>query len=612
MKIKRLEIKVKTMKKFNIILTICLMIALVSCNDDFLDKLPETAIGRENFFNTEEDLNLASLNLYDFPSTGIYTSEAYTTTDNAWSTGNVELKTMMTTSPSSTTITGGWTWEALRNINFFLENFDNAELSTDRLNHFEGLGRFFRARFYVTKVKRYSDVPWVDQVVNTNDDDILFAGRDSRAFVVDKLMEDYEFAIQHVDEETAAGAVDRWLVKADYLRFLIYEGTFRKYHPELGLESTANLFLNRAVEIAADVMREGKFSIYNTGNSMEDYGSLFYSQNLTSNPEIIFARIYESDVLNGDGGEGVFGNYETYPLKDLLQAYLMADGTFYSSQLNYQTFEFVQEFENRDPRLYQTFAYPGWILERSGTYAQGAGLYVQQLAKNFSGYHQIKGFYNTQDWAERNGIDVPLYRYAEVLLNYAEAKAELGQLTQNDLDISINLLRHRAGMPLMTLNPPIDPVKAQKYSNVTSSQRAEILEIRRERRIEMALEGLRHDDLMRWEAGAFLENEPQGIYFSRLGRHDLTGDGIEDVILLPASESIPAVREQNSLGAVIQYYRVGSFGEDVSLYLSGPTSGTVQIIQDAGTFVSPKYYYRPIPRTQMALNPELKQIFGWD
>lgn len=600
------------MKKYITILASGLLGTMVSCNDSFLDKLPETAIGRENFYNTEDDLNLAVYNLYDFPSTSIYTAEAYAMTDNAWSTGNVELKNMMTGTPSSSTITSGWTWGQLRNVNFFLENFNKAKVSRDRLNHFEGLARFFRARFYVAKVKRYSDVPWIDQVLNTDDDHILHGERDSRETVVANIMDDYEFAISHVDEFSAAGAVNRWVTKADYLRFLIYEGTYRKYHQELNLGTTADRFLERAVEVAQDIMANGGFRIYTTGKPMEDYGTLFYSQNLTTNPEIIFARMYEADVLNGDSGEGVFGNYETYPVKDLLQAYLMADGSFYSSRPGYQRYEFVQEFENRDPRLYQTFAYPGWELKRSGTYAQGAGLYVQQMAKNFSGYHQIKGFYNTQDWVERNSIDVPLYRYAEVLLNYAEAKAELGQLTQQDLDISINILRQRVGMPHMTLHPDIDPMKEAKYPNVRSAQRAEIYEIRRERRVELALEGLRHDDLMRWEAGAALEKAPQGIYFSRLGRHDMTGNGVVDVILLPASESIPAEREQNSLGVTIQYYRVGTFGQDVSLFLAEPTSGNVQIIQDVGTFVAPKYYYRPVPRSQVALNPQLKQIFGWD
>lgn len=599
------------MKRLSIFI-VALACTLSSCNDDYLNKLPETSIGKENFFNTEEDLILYSYNMYDFPGTGIYTSEAYSMTDNAWSTGNVELKTIMTTNANATTITGGWGWAQLRNVNFFLENYSNAKIAEDRLKHYEGLGRFFRARLYVDKVKRYSDVPWVDRVVGTDSEEILFAGRDTRETVVQKILEDYEFAISNIDVSSPRGAVNRWVAKADFARFALYEGTYRKYHPELGLGGSADGLLRRAAEIAKDIMTNSSFRIYTTGKPGEDYGTIFASQDLSSNQEVIFARYYQADVLNGDSGEGVFGNYETFPVKDLLQSYLMADGKFYSSQAGYQQNEFVKEFQNRDPRLYQTFAYPGWELKRSGTYAQGAGIYVQQLAKNFSGYHQIKGFYNTTDWTTRNNMDVPLYRLAEVLLIFAEAKAELGELSQNDLDVSVNLLRKRAGMPDMTLNPAVDPVLAARFANITSSQRSEVLEIRRERRVELAFEGFRFDDLMRWEAGKLLEAEPQGIYFSSLGKHDVTGDGIPDIIFLPSSESIPNEKETNSLGKVFQYYRVGQFGQDVSVFFANPTSGNIQIVQDAGTFESPKHYYRPVPQAQVTLNPNLKQIFGWE
>lgn len=602
------------MKMFKKYIYIGLVLAggLSSCNDDFLEKLPETSIGRENFFNTEEDLKLAIYNLYDFPSTGIYTSDAYNLTDNAWSTGNVELKTIMTTEASSNTISSGWTWNNLRNINFFLENFEKAKLSEARLNHYEGLARFFRARFYVDKIKRYSDVPWIEEVVTTQNDLVLYGERDSREFVVSKILEDYEFAVEWVDANTPKGSVDKWVILADYTRFLLYEGTYRKYHAELNLQNTANSFLEKAVLYATQIMESGKFSVYSTGKPESDYLSLFSSQDLSSNPEIIMARFYEFELLNGDGGEGVFGNYETSPLKDLVQAYLMEDGSYYSQQANYENFEFVKEFEGRDPRLSQTFAFPGWVLKRSGTYAQGAGLYVQQLQKNFSGYHQIKGFYNTQDQKERNNMDVPLYRYAEVLLNYAEAKAELGQLTQQDLDKSINLLRRRVGMVDMKMNPSVDPFQAEKHPNVQGSQRAEILEIRRERRIELALEGYRFDDIMRWANGKNFEKKPAGIYFSTLGKHDLTGDGIDDIYLLPASESIPVNKESNSLGVPLQYYRVGTFGQDVNVFLENGDSGTMQLIQNPGNFVAPKHYYRPIPRNQVSLNPNLKQIFDWN
>ncbi len=606
-----LKININKFTRLPIIVSL-LTLSISSCNDKYLDLHPETNIGVGNFFNTEADLNLYANSMYDFPGTGIYTSDAYTLTDNAWSTGNVELKTMMTSIPTSATITSGWDWSGLRKVNIFLANFKKAQITQEKLNHFEGLGRFFRARFYVNKVKRYSDVPWIDVPVGTGDQEILFASKDSREAVVNKIIEDYEFATNNINVTADNGAVNRWVAKADFARFLLYEGTYRKYHPELKLEASAPAILEKAAAVAKDIMDSGKFNLYNTGNPESDYGKLFYQTDLIGNPEIIMPRRYAANILNGDSGDGVFGNYETFPLKDLLQAYLMKDGTFYSSQPNYQQKEFVDEFRDRDPRLKQTYAYPGWVLERSGTYAQGAGLYVQQLAKNFSGYHQIKGFYNTTIQDARNGIDVPIYRYAEILLIYAEAKAELGQITQADLDLSINKLRNRAGMPNLSLSVPIDPVQESKFPNVSGSTTGLILEIRRERRVELALEGYRHDDLMRWAAGKSLEMEPQGIYFSSLGKKDLTGDGHPDIYLIPATEAIPNNKESNALGKVLQYYRVGSFGQDVSVFLGGPTAGNIQIIQDIGNFVTPKYYYRPIPQAQKALNPALTQIFGWE
>jgi hypothetical protein len=290
----------------------------------------------------------------------------------------------------------------------------------------------------------------------------------------------------------------------------------------------------------------------------------------------------------------------------------MSDGTFYSSQVGYETKMFVEEFENRDPRLKQTYAYPGWELINTSTYAQGGGIYVQKLQKNFTGYHQIKGFINNTDQTYINGIDFPVLRYAEVLLNYAEAKAELGTLSQTDLDLTVNQLRDRAGMPHLSLNPPVEPLQETKYPSLTSSQKSEILEIRRERRIEFALEGYRYDDLMRWGAGKIIEMEPKGLYFPGLGKYDLTGDGVEDIVLLDISESIPAEKEENSLGVKLIYYRVGPQDSDANVYISGNNQGYIESVKDRGTFVDPKYYYRPIPQSDVAVNPNLTQILGWD
>ncbi len=585
-------------------------ISLSACKKDFLDRQPQTGIGSENFFNNEQDLKLYVSNLYDFPGVGIFNNDG--ATDNAATTGFAEMKTMMIGTPSPSTINDGWDWAQLRRVNYFLVNFKKAPLSSETLNHYEGIARFFRARFYVEKVKRYSDVPWYSEPINTNDDELLMKGRDPRAFIVDKIMEDFAFAAEHVKEASESGAVNRWIVKGYQANFALYEGTTRRYRKELELSNTAEKYLQLARDVSSEIMKSGKYSVYTTGKPAEDYSNLFIQADLKGNPEVMLAVYNESGLRNSGWNETVFGNYEVSPAKDLLQDYLMKDGSYYTSQAGYQTFSFVKEFENRDPRLSQTYAAPGFNLINTDTYSQGGGIYVQQLGKRFTGYHQVKSFINDKSNTVMESVDVPVLRYAEILLNYAEAKAELGELTQGDLDISINLLRSRVGMVHMPLTPMIDPVQLAKYPGLSSPQLSALLEIRRERRIELALEGYRFDDLMRWNAGNLLEKEQEGIYFSGLGKHDLTGDGVPDLILLSKSQSIPAVKEKNSLGKDLLYYRVGLVGvEDAGVYLKSETGGTVQTSADNGTFIAPKYYYRPIPQGQVQLNPNLKQIFNW-
>ncbi len=597
------------MKKI-IIFCLLSIATLPACNDEFLDRYSKTEITRESFFKSETDLETYIFGLYDFPGIDIYVADH--STDNAATTGSTEIKNMMIGTPSAATITSGWDWEQLRKVNYFLENFDKAPLPQERLDHYEGLARFFRAKFYMEKVKRYSDVPWYDKVLKNTDPD-LYKGRDSRTLIVDKVFEDYEFARTHVQDNDRSGAVDKWVVLAYMARHALYEGTYRKYHPELALSSTANTYLEIARDAAKEIMDDGNFDIYSDGSPMDDYGSLFTSTDLTSNPEVILGTFSDNNIRNSGWWGYMFGNYEVNPAKDLLQTYLMNNGTAYTNQSDFKTKLFTEEFEDRDPRVYQTFAYPGWELINTSTYAQGAGIYIQQLTKNFSGYHQIKGFVNDADPSVQNSIDVPVLRYAEVLLIYAESRAELGELTQSDLDQTVNKIRDRVAMPHLTAGVAVDPILNLQYPNVSSTQKGVLLEIRRERRVELALEGFRFDDLMRWGAGALIENEPEGLYFPGLGKYDLTGDGIEDIILISNSESIPAEedKEQNSLGKKLIYYRVGPAGSDASFYLSNGTSGTAVTDPDRGVFQDPKYYYRPIPQSQVTLNPNLEQIFGW-
>ncbi len=581
-----------------------------SCNDYFMEREPQTEIGVNSFFNTEQDLKMYCYNLYDFPDFNNYTADAGT--DNQATTDVVEVKNIMNSpNPNSTTINAGWNWEQLRTINLFLENCDRAAVSEDVLAHYQGIARFFRARFYMDMVKKYSDVPWYDKTLTTSDED-LYKARDPREYVVQKIFEDYQFAAEHVKTDQESGAVDKWVVLTYMARHALYEGTYRKYHEELNLGNTADTYLQMAADAANQVMAEGGFSIYNTGNPNTDYHTLFESTDLKGNPEVILARYFDRKIYSNGFWAFMFGNYIPCPTKDLVQSYLMKDGSYYSAQPGYETKQFVEEFKDRDPRMSQTLAYPGWELVNTMTYAPGAGIYVQNLNKNFSGYHQIKGFVNNKDEEYYLSVDLPVLRYAEVLLTYAEARAELGQLTQGDLDRSINLLRARVALPSLSANPTADPIMQETFPGISPV----LQEIRRERRVELALEGFRFDDLMRWKAGKLLEKEPEGLYFPSLGKFDLTGDGVEDICLIPSTEDIPAEadKEVNALGKKLTYYRTGSIDDNnATVYLTNGTSGNILTIKDMGTFQEPKFYYRPIPKHEMDLNPQLgPQIFGWE
>ncbi|HYH55226.1 MAG TPA: RagB/SusD family nutrient uptake outer membrane protein [Anseongella sp.] len=596
------------MKK--LIILVISLVGLGSCKEDFLDRYPQTDIPPELFFNSEEDLALYVNGLLSLPGNGNY--QADQNSDNTATTAAIEIKNIMTGTPSSETIGGGWSWGRLRDINYFLDNYGKADVGEEVRAHYAGLARYYRAVFYFDMVRRYSDVPWYSHALNPEDDG-LYKARDPRALVMDSIVADLEYAAAHVRESVPAGTPDVWAAKLFFARVALYEGTFRKYHPELGLESSAPVFLEMAETLSGEIIASGRFAVHDTGDPGRDYAAMFSSQDLMSNREAILVNAYDVNKDRGSNiNNSVFGDYEQAPSRDLVQVYLNSDGSRFTSRPGYATFGFVEEFRDRDPRLGQTLAWPGWIRQPDGK------PYVQRLNKNFTGYHQLKGYSNSTDNVTNGSMDFPVYRYAEALLIYAEAKAELGQLTQADLDISLNLLRDRAGLPPLDMavaNADPDPFLEARYPNLGGTNKGVILEIRRERRVEFALEGYRYDDLMRWHAGKLLEKIPEGMYFPGLGKYDLTGDGIEDIILISKDSDIPSEeqKETNSLGDVLTYYKAGTVNDNVTVYLKNGSSGGTMVTETAARqFIEPKYYYRPIPRQQVLLNPQLEQIFGWE
>ena len=157
-----------------------------SCNDSFMDRQPHTEIGVESYFNTERDLQMYCYGLMNTPG---YSYDSDQGTDDQATTDVVEIKNIMISpNPNSVTIDAGWDWERLYDINFFLANCERANVTPEVLAHYQGVARYYRAAFYMDKVKTYSDVPWYDKVLTTDDPD-LYKARDKREVVVQHIFE---------------------------------------------------------------------------------------------------------------------------------------------------------------------------------------------------------------------------------------------------------------------------------------------------------------------------------------------------------------------------------------------------------------------------------------
>lgn len=585
------------MKTIRILFIIIIFSVVFSCNDEFLNRLPQTQLAPQNFFNNAQDLQTYSNGFYGMlPGSEIATDDAQS--DNTLAVQASELTRILTTdNASSENVTSGWNWEDLRKINFFLENYQRVDATEEYKAQYASVAKFFRAMFYYDKIKRFGIVPWYSETMGTADEDLLYKAQDTRELVVDSIMADLDFAINNIWEESDRfGTIDKWCVLFLKSRIALHEGTFRKYHPELGLSETANYFLEQSKEASLSIMESGKFSLYTTGNPETDYYNFFAADNYFDNKEVILASVYDETLERGSNLNYVLYNYDFSIAKNFVDTYLNTDGTRFTDNVRYPTKRFVDEFTDRDPRMFQSIMGPG--LKRNGED------YVPIVTPggNPTGYVQRKFYIDNLEGTYYG--DIPIYRYGEILANYAEAVAESGSITQNDLDISINLLRDRVGMPHMQLSyilSNLDPILVKRYPNVDGQTKGAILEIRRERRVELAFEGRRYDDLMRWYAGKLLEIDQLGMFFPRPGRYDMTGDGEEDLILV--EEMPPSIDQEEGM----VYLSL----ENVTL--TGGFKGNL-ISKEAGNkhFIEPQYYYRPVPKQQTILNPELKQIFGWE
>ncbi|MDD4490273.1 MAG: RagB/SusD family nutrient uptake outer membrane protein [Paludibacter sp.] len=575
------------------VFTVCISVLLISSCD--LNELPQSSISPENSFKNETELKLYINGLLPMLS-----GSTIEKVDNGIESS---LPSYMIGLRSSTLDAGSWSWGNLRKINIFLKYSQNCPDEKVKAKY-DAMAYYLRAQFYYEKLKTFGGVPYYDFVLDDNSPE-LYNSRDTREMVADKILQDIDKAITNGVEDKKINEITKWTSLALKSRFCLFEGTYRKYHNIAGYEK----FLQECVLASEELMTSGKYSIDASGGNTSAYRDLFVQPNTqdANNKEVINAEAYSKalgvkhglnyTILNTAGGKIGLE-------KSLIDSYLMTDGSRFTDQPGYATKTFKEEFQNRDPRLTQTVRGPGYI--RVGESTANVSNLIQAITHSTTGYMPIKYFSSSAyDAQNANENDIIVYRYAEVLLNFAEAKAELGTLSQNDIDLSIKLIRNRVGMPNLNMviaNSNPDPVLSTQYPLVSGSNKGVILEIRRERRIEMVMEGLRYDDLMRWKAGHLFIPQFKGVYFSGEGGYDLDGDNKNDIYLYTGNK--PSIAVLGGATAI----KLNS-----ALYLSNGSSGNIVVnTEKVKSWNEERDYLAPIPNSALVINPNLEQNPYWD
>ncbi|MDR2948266.1 MAG: RagB/SusD family nutrient uptake outer membrane protein [Prevotella sp.] len=585
------------MKKNILGIIISASVLVFSSCEDSLDKVPKTEITAKNYFKTASDLETYTNGLYQALISAPIDDVG---SDNvSISTNANTMYTMVNSDGISSSNIGGWDtndWANLRRINYMLNNIhpDQMEISGEDLRHYVGIAKFFRGNYYYNKVKNYSSVPFYNTAMDPTSED-LYKASDSRVVVVDSVMRDLEFAARYIRPVIGQRTrVSQYAALAQLARVSLHEATFRKYHSSLGLMASANTYFEKAITVCEEIIVSEKFRIH--GTNAHDYSTLFCSSKLRDNNEIIMFMECDQTLGKGNNSHTVLGEYWGLS-RSLMETYQMKDGTdFNPANPDGSLKTYVELFKDRDPRFAETFAYPGFKISPE---IESSAPYRPKIT--YGGFIQLK--YYPKETAQRFGwnmnyTSLPLFRYAEILLIYAEAKAELGTLTQADLDKSVNLIRDRAGMPKIVMS-----------SNILEN-------IRRERRVELACEGFRLDDIKRWAKGELLGQKPQGVYIHKFGAFDVTGDGIPDIAILPdpGDESSIADLPENVRVSLVKEYLRNANGKETSIYLDGVDgkSGYIEFYTSKSRKWTDKFYFTPIPKRQMQLNPNLIQSPGWE
>lgn len=560
------------------------VLLVCSCKKGFLDKRPLNQISEPEFWKTTSDLEIYLNNFYAaLPEWGSHDAGPFWKDNNSDNMVpglyNIRLAGLVTLPVTG----GGWNWNNIRAVNLFLEKAPAVNGGTEK-DHYLGEGYFFRAWFYFELLQQFGDLPWIDKPLATNSPE-LYNQRVSRSVIADNILKDLDQAIAQLKDKESAPLfrVNRSAALAFKSRVALYEGTWEKYHQGTVFGVAAadpSKYLKQAASAAKTLMDEKKYAVFNEGHPEKDYSLLFNQSDLSGNSEVIFWRKYKLGVASHNGQRYLSilaGN--TGISNALIQSYLCTDGKPVAVSALYQGDNgLMNVVKNRDPRLRQLIFVPGdpITIDYSGggdTLSKfvRAAVNLGGDSRDVTGYQVKKGAYpdKTLQQGDFMSTTAPvIFRLGEVLLNYAEAKAEMGELSQADADLSINLLRSRVGMPALVIANIINDPNWE-FPGVSGL----LNELRRERRVELACEGFRLNDLLRWRAHHLIVNKrPRGAKFIK---NDY-----------PPSTDIP-------------------------LDGSGYIDPYQQALTNGYGFKPERDYLNPLPAYELSLNEKLAQNPGW-
>lgn len=478
----------------------CMALSFAGCSK-FLDRPAITAVTDENAWENETHLRLYSNKFYPSFFTGyglgFNTSGAalmgFQFSDDVLMLGN------QTNFNRSVPNSGVWNMNNLRSINTMVNNIENrmkTKLAPDAFAHWMGIGRFFRGMEYADLVTRYGDIPYYDHVVSDVDTDDLYKPRTPRNEVMDHVYEDLKFAMENVRLSDGDQYLNRFSVAGFVSRTALIEASWQKYY--YNNNERARKFFELAVEAGDLVVSSGRYDI------VTDFRTLFNSTTLAGNRDVLLYRHYDAGAgithaiaSNNNLAETVgFG-----PSTDLIKSFICVDGEAWqnSGEANADDFTLANMIQTRDSRLEATF------YEKPHNRNRASYWYINKFIPRDVAATVAAGNNPPAAYAgDKNETDYPVLRYAEVLLNWVEAKAELGNAVQADIDRSINKIRNRPLAPeavakgvkktkgMALNNLPNDPEKDSDVAQL-------IWEIRRERRMEFAFEYGRYEDLKRWK-----------------------------------------------------------------------------------------------------------------